>query len=248
MYLAGRKVKGRGFHSGYDKLLPDRLPDEELLKLVQRLRNGDATIIDDVILQYLPLTISIVGRYVASFPTKSDDLMGVAALTLTKAVQKFPLVAENDNLAAYITGMLHGKIGHFLQEEDHTIQVTTRGFERAKRRAKRTGASVSQCLPHTISYDSTDEAGSETLNSQQAKDVKNVKNVSTSDDQTSTEIAEILERACFTRFEMLVYERLVQGMKETDIARELKYCKQRINQVKKDVIEKLRPYYGDTFK
>lgn len=246
MYLAGRKVRGRGFISGYDKLLPERLPEDKMAALVKKLRTGDDEVVEDIIVHHLALTISLVGRYVSYFPNKSDDLMGVAALALTESVKRFAVVGVDDNIAGYITSTIHGTLARYLQEEDNTIQVTTRGFEKAVKKAKEQGGYVSKFLPQTTSLDTTVGNSDDGSNCKTVtQNERNTRSVSTSEDRTGVEIDEILAKCNFTRFEMLVYERLVQGMQESDIARDLNYSRQRINQIKKDVLRKLEPYYGD---
>lgn len=242
LYLARRKVVGRGFISGYAGKLPQRLPDDVMLLKIKQLRTGDDSVRDEIILQYMHLAIHIVTKYVTYFPQKYDDLMSVATVSLVTAVSRFHGIAKDDNLGAYIRTCLHGEIARFIQQEDHTIQITTRGFEKAVKKASDDKISVASCLPQTKSIESNSN------NSEVSKDnlLFLSPNLSTTDDNTDVEINEILLKCNFTRFEMLVYERLIQGMDGADIARELGYSKQRISQIKKDVFEKLTPYYGET--
>lgn len=237
MYLKGKKVKGRGFVSGYSKLLPVRKPAEEIVELVKRLKKGDDSVKEEIILQHLSLVIYIVTQYVASFPNDADDLMGVAALGLTEAVDKFPLKATDDNICPYITSVVHGRLANFTQQDNRVIQVSHTGFEHAVKKAKEESLPVEQCLPTVQSFQVT-------VDSVEFIPQNIQKYLLTHDDQTITEVNEILSRCCFTKFEMLVYEGLVQDKTPSEISRELGYSKQRISQIKRGVMFKLNNYFN----
>lgn len=243
MFLGRRKSKSIGFNSGYRKLLPPRLPPERIIELVEKLRNGSLDVFEELILQHLALAIHIVGRYVKHFPDKTDDLMSVAALTVTECVHSFANASHDNNLAGYITSNIHGKLSHFIKEEDRLIQVSWSGFSKAQKKAKKEGNAIDFYLPRTTSLDHTTRNDSEE-EYEGARDSVSIA-PSVNDDDTKLEIEEILSKCCLTRFEFLVYEKLTQGTKESKIARELGYCKQRINQIKKTLAAKLKPFFGE---
>ena len=237
MYLAGRKVIGVGFYSGYNKL-PKRLTDEELLDAVKKLKTGDPSAVEPLVLTHLGLTIQIVGRYVSYFPHKTDDLMGTATMSLVESVNKFSFVAKDDNITGYIVSCIHGSLARFVREQDHTIQISTRGFEKAVTKAKQENVQVSNFLAQTWNIDALTRGESE-----QRQEDNFIENISKYDDATSIEIEEIIVKCNFTRFEYLILQKLMQGVKETDIAKELNYSKQRISQVKKIIANKLTPHF-----
>ena len=227
MYLGKRKVVAKGFSSGYDHL-PEKLTASELTDFVKRLKEGDTSATEPIILGHLGLTIQIVGRYVSYFPLKSDDLMSVASLALTEAVHKFAGL-QHDNITGYIVGTIHGRISDYLKEEDHTVKISSHGRKQALAKAKEEDSEVVFTKSYNIEFITNDKI-------QGARHMSRI-SYSVSDE---LEYAEIIEKCNFTRFEFLVYERLMEGMKETDIAKELHYSKQRIWQIKKDLIKKIK--------
>lgn len=242
MHLGGRKVVGRGFSSGYEKLLPKRISEDEMLSLVKRLRSGDQTVIEELILQHLALTIHIVSRYVHYFPAKADDMMGTASLALAEAVRNFEVKSINDNITGYVVTFIHGRIAHFIEEGDSVIKISSYGFERACRKAKKAGLSVSQCLPQAVSLvpDTQSDTGAELYATML---VSNVKNVSTVDDHTQLEIDEIVSKCYFTRQEAIVLQGSMDGKLDTEIAKDISVHKSRIGQIRTVIVEKLKPFY-----
>lgn len=225
MYLGNRKVIGKSFRSGYDKV-PAKESDTELLRLVQRLRSGDKTVCERIILGHLGLSIQIVGRYVAYFPTRADDLMSVATLALTEAVNKFDVAAKNNNITGYIVGTIHGRISDYLKEHDHTVKISSHARKIAKERAKKNN--VEAVYTKSINFEDLEKS----------KQVRFLAKMSyTVNDEL--EYQEIIDKCCFTRFEYMVYTKMMEGMSEADIAKEMRVSKQRVWIVKKDLIKKI---------
>lgn len=232
LYLGNRRVTAKGFNSGYDKL-PKRLTSDELTVKVKQLLRGDTEAEEPIILGHLGLIIQIVGRYVSYFPMRADDLLSVATLTLVEAVHKFPEKSVDENITPHIVSQIHGKLSDYLKEEDRVVKVSSDGRKKAVLKAKKEGTSVESQLTRTHSIDYIlDNENSRTVNRFIAK-------VSYFD-KNDIEYQEIIDKCNFTRFEMLVYERIIEGDKDTDIARELHFSKQRINQVKQTMINKVK--------
>lgn len=245
MHLGGRKVVGRGFSSGYEKLLPKRISKDEMLSLVRRLRGGDQTVIEELILQHLALTIHVVSRYVHYFPTKADDMMGTAALALSEAVRNFESKSIDDNITGYVVTFIHGRIAHFIEEGDSVIKISSYGFEKACRKAKKAGLPVSQCLPQTVTL-VTDTQNDTAPELYATMLISNVKNVSTIDDHTQLEIDEIISKCWFTRQEAIVLQGAMDGKFDTEIAKDVGVHKSRIGQIREVIMKKLTPFYGET--
>jgi len=229
LYLANRKVIGKGFKSGFITA-PPRESDTELVKLVERLRSGDNSTIERIILGHLGLTIQIVGRYVSYFPNKSDDLMSVASVALTEAVGRFPKTARNNNITGYIVSTIHGRISDYLKEEDRTVKISSHERKRVKEKSDE-DHTVGFLYTNSIEFDYLEKSNSrlgDILRSNISYTVPD-----------NLEFQEIIDKCCFTRFEYLVYSKMMEGMTEAEISKEMRISKQRINIVKKDLIRKI---------
>ncbi len=80
------------------------LGDEEKLKLLKRVREGNSEAIEKMILGHIRLAFSIVSRYTDSFPYLVDDLKSAAMMGIIIAVNKIAKnsMAAHDNVTGYI--------------------------------------------------------------------------------------------------------------------------------------------------
>ena len=90
---------------------------------LKRLMSGDQSVVDDVILGYMPLAKKIAKYFSRNHPHKSSDLYSEALLGLCKAVNKIKEgVLTTENAKAYINNTIRGHVRHYLQQ-DHTVHI-----------------------------------------------------------------------------------------------------------------------------
>jgi len=229
MYLGHRKIKARGYDSGFKQQeIPKPLDQTQLQALVAKLRSGDKTVEEQIILAHLGLTIQIVGRYVNFFPRKSDDLIGVATVALVEAVNRFQYNATNDLITPYIVSCVHGQLSNYLKQ-DQTIRMTQHGFQKHKNN-----------MPIMFSISAINEDEDKHLHELIIRALR-----SFDYHESAIEVEEVIRKLNFTRFEALVYRKLCDNMSEAEIGRELGYSRSRIYLVRREIAAKLRPFFFD---
>lgn len=240
MYLGRRTVKARGYNSGFNqKDIDAPLDSVDLDHFVTELRAYNYQHADAIIRGHMGLALQIVGRYVNSVPSKAEDLVGIAMVAITDAVNNFPLKAVDNNITGYIVSNIHGYISNYIKE-DTIIHVTRYHQGQLAGEYNETGeinlpqlACIDQLL---MSTNTLDRANQQRLVS---------RCVTFEDTQGALELKEIIDKLNFTRFEMLVFEALMKGFNDTDIGKELGRSPARICQVKKEIREKLVEYYPE---
>jgi len=90
--------------------------------LVQRLRDGDDSVFDEIINLYIPLARRLAQRFVRRFPERRNDLRQVAMLGLVQAVNSAPGKLYNNNIGAWINTRVVGALRDYLAK-DHMIPV-----------------------------------------------------------------------------------------------------------------------------
>lgn len=93
-----------------------------LEQLVQRLRDGNNSVSEDIIIHFLGLTKSLSRHATAQHPHKADDIRSVAVYGLVRAVRFAPKKLYNNNIGPYITTAVRNTIREFLQK-DHMIRI-----------------------------------------------------------------------------------------------------------------------------
>ncbi len=238
MYLGNMKVRARGFTSGFmQKDIPAPLSAEHLESLVVQLGSGSEEVKNQIIMSHLGLTLQIIGRYVEHYPSKTDDLISVAMVSVAESVNKFDTVKKDNNITGYIVSCLHGHLANFIKE-DTTVRISWREIQKQVAEYKETGV-PNQQHTYSLDYCLQDEGGSRT-----SKEL--VLEAITSHDlhQIDSELQEIIDKVHFTRIEHLVYTGLMRGDDESEIAKHIGTSRQRINSVKMVIRAKLEPYYS----
>ncbi len=200
-----------------------------------QLGSGSEVVRNTIIMSHLGLTLQIIGRYVEHYASKTDDLIGVAMVSLTESVEKFDRVKHNNNITGYIVSNLHGHLANFITE-DKTVKVSRRECQKKVAEYKETGVpneTRTYSLEHCLQ---SDESGSKDL----------VVAAITCYDiyESDTELTEIINRVGFTRFQNLVYTGLMRGDDESEIAKRSGKSRQSVNKVKMEIRAKLEPFYS----
>lgn len=235
LYLGNRRIKGKGFTSGYGDTLPPRIPEAELPILVQKLVDGDRSAAEPIILGHLALTVQIVGRYVSYFHKKSEDLMGVAQLELTEATYRFIQKHKDLKITPYLIASIHGKLAEFIRQEDRLIRVTKHGMAEITKKSKAENTSVESNVGTFISLTLILD---DKMDMFYKDNIRYSKYLSYSDDHPF-ELQEIIDKCNLTRLENMVYTKLMRGDTEAEIARELKFSRETIRANKQKVVNKL---------
>lgn len=125
MYLSNRRVVGRGYEHFLGTLsLPLPLGEGELHRLVCRLKIGDSTVINVIVESHIRLMTQIVGRYFAitNHYDQVNDLVGVALLSLTKAVHRAQKNLKDTNITPYLVNAVHSGLAKFIAE-DYIVRI-----------------------------------------------------------------------------------------------------------------------------
>lgn len=83
-----------------DKQLPE-FKQEDVETLVSGYLSGEIER-NQVIESQLRLTLTIASMYASKYPNKSDELVSDALLSLVKAVNRYPKVAQTNNIGGYV--------------------------------------------------------------------------------------------------------------------------------------------------
>ncbi len=238
MFLGNMKVRSRGFTSGFSqKEIPKPLPPEELESLVIQLGSGSKEVKNKIIMAHLGLTLQIIGRYVAHYPSKTDDLIGVAMVSVAESVDKFDTIKKDNNITGFIVTSLHGHLSNFTKE-DKTVKISWRELQKQVAEYKETGVpneTRTYSLEHCLQSDNVSRSSRELVMEAITRyDIHEV----------DAELQEIIDKVHFTRFEYLVYTGLMNGEGEAEIAKRVGKSRQVVNVVKMAVRAKLEPYYS----
>lgn len=86
--------------------------DDKKLEVLQRVRAGDPTAINQMIMSHIRLVLLLVNRHLHNCPHYGYDLDSVAMLGVVNCVHKIAngAMANHDNITGYITKHIHGLI------------------------------------------------------------------------------------------------------------------------------------------
>lgn len=98
-----------------------KLKNEEMLKLIKRIKQGDELARDEFVVANLRLVLSVVQRFNGK-REKSDDMFQVGCVGLMKAIDNFD-VSLNVKFSTYAVPMIIGEIRRFLRD-NNSIRVS----------------------------------------------------------------------------------------------------------------------------
>lgn len=157
MYLIKGKVKGISIRNPFGRELPEPMEPEKLDLLVSRLRAGDASVCHTIIEHHLRLTLDICAKYARLIPSKVDDMVGHACLTLAKTVTtEIPLV--DNNITPYLVSRIHGALSDFVRRDSvvpHRKDSTIKPLDSLKghtptRRGQQDMIALSDLIEHCV--------------------------------------------------------------------------------------------------
>lgn len=96
--------------------LPEMISESDLDKLVDRLRSGDATVKESIILGHLRLAVSLARRMIYHHPDQSMQIMSDAMFGVVAAVERSQEKLRDNNITAYIASSIISKIRNGLEK------------------------------------------------------------------------------------------------------------------------------------
>lgn len=244
MFLGNKVAKGRGYASGFQtKDIPKPLEAEELESLVKQLGSNDQEIKNKIIMCHLGLALQIIGRYVAFYASKTEDLVGVAMVSLSESVNKFDSIKKDNNITGYIVTCLHGHLATYIQD-DKTVKISWRAIQKQVAEYKETGVR-NDIRTFSLEYksESTYEDGYVREFDRMHELVK--KALTTNDFyESDIELKEVIDKIGFNRYEHIVFTGLMSGDDEATIAKRVGKTRQSVNLTKLAIRAKLEPYYS----
>jgi len=107
----------------------DRLSDEELSELLDRLLAGDETAIPEIAKSFIPFAMAIARSYSYKYPHRRKDIQGAALHGLTEAVTRFQTKGYDKNISPYIARKVHSYIQDFIAR-DHAVRIPSSTYHR----------------------------------------------------------------------------------------------------------------------
>ncbi len=247
-----RKIKSLGHAKIYPKNLdkvPERLPDEEILELVIKLRelkynqrSKEFIIIrDKIIYSHMKLAVSIASRFGYKFKNKIDDLVGEAFLVLVRYVGVAAIRLNDNNITPYLKSALHGELGEYINE-DKTVHMPGRTV----RYFGEKGRYISlEKIPFKITLlNDTPNKGEDTDAYEYNNAMQNSYIIpETSDDKTESEVLEILDKVTPNLIEKRVIELRAQGYTYQEIGPKVGCSKSSISIMVQNIEERFNKEY-----
>jgi hypothetical protein len=213
--------------------LPERIHPDRLRELVPKLRKGDDSVKEEIILGHLKLGAIIAGSY-ARYVGRDDDLFGQAQLAITKAVNEASRgTLYDNNITPYITAHIHSHIQKFY-EEDKDVFVRGRTVRRwVERRLEK-----ARQLPSKIAVVKGDITASD------IEESVFVMVPEVMDDNVGIEIREILDKVTTTHIEKKIVELRSQGYTYEEISPKIGLGISRISQLLCQIEERFNKKWG----
>lgn len=126
MLFAHKTVRGVSINHplGKDDGIPQKVDDDRLTELVQRLRAGDESVHEEIIRGHIRLAINVASRYARFSPAKGEEIASEALYGVTYAVKKARAKLVDDNITAWIVSCCHRFAYRFLCRESMVPRIT----------------------------------------------------------------------------------------------------------------------------
>jgi len=214
----------------YDNL-PDPIPPQELDQLVERLRGGDTSVVEQIVEGHLRLACYMAARYSYGRRYKADDIFSTALYGMMRAINQAPIKLINNNITPYIVELMRSQIRWFL-EKDHLIPVQRKEFKRrVEEKIKNPYTSV--CLTMVVRGCYIDDDGEYT-----PEDVHmNIDNADYDNDK-ETDYTEFFEHLNLNEKQMEVLKYRLEGYSFEEIGTSMGFSKQYVNIIMNQIKEK----------
>lgn len=122
MFLLGKKARPISIRYPFGKNAPPSITDERLKELLIKLKDGDKSVINEIVDGHMKLAVFVAGCYAALEPKKSKDLVSEAVLALVQACHNVHKM-NNDNFGRFVTFKIHEACGRYISQ-DRLIPLT----------------------------------------------------------------------------------------------------------------------------
>ena len=124
---------------------PERVSEEQLAVLVPRLRAGDTSAHEEIILGHVHLAISIAGRYARSSPHNVDDLISESIYGIIYAVKTAAEKLVDDSITPWIISCCHRFIIRYLSR-DSVVRIPYQTLWARYKRGLRTNVATTRSI------------------------------------------------------------------------------------------------------
>ncbi len=135
MFLLGKKARPCSIRYPFGKSPSPRITDERLDELVGKLKAGDRSVIDEIVLGHLKLVVFIAGCYASLEPKKSKDLVQEAAFAVVQACHEIHKM-NTDCFSQFVSYRIHEACGRFVHR-DRLIPLSTHARYEAGQKDKK---------------------------------------------------------------------------------------------------------------
>ena len=201
-----------------EQSLPPPLEDDVRESLVAQLSDASTKVeaVEKLILSNLRLAVAITAEYVIDAHSVQDELLGVALLKLTEAVNRYGEKKRESSLTGYIVSYMRGGIINFLTSRSlvrmpHRTVQDRRTKGKTVNLPKVVGAIVDHGVPHHFQLDTI----------------------------------EMLKACLTTRNERLVTFFRLQGCNDPEIGVKIGRSYQRVHQIRTTIKQKIKEYVDE---
>lgn len=117
----GCKMANKVYISGVNTATLPKLKNDEIMCLLEKVKQGDSFARDKFVVANLRLVLSVVQRF-ANNSTKADDMFQVGCVGLLKAIDNFD-ASLNVKFSTYAVPMIIGEIRRFLRD-NNSVRVS----------------------------------------------------------------------------------------------------------------------------
>lgn len=134
MFLMGKRLHAHSITAPLGKTeLPPPITEERCRELTVRLKIGDKSVCEEMILGHIRLGVYIAGLYTRFAPKKKRDLVSEAMLAIVEWTDKAPLSLKSDDYTRYIAFKIHRACGNFVYVDRLiNIPISTRCLNKLK--------------------------------------------------------------------------------------------------------------------
>lgn len=222
--------------------LPAQIPEEELAKLVQQLKENRSllSVKNKIIEGHLRLGISIAARFASKSKFRVDDLVGEMLLCIVESVPRFCGGRGYDNnITPYLVSCIHSRLSTFI-EEDRTIHMPGRTV----RHYTATGSNKLDKMPLQIYLA---QGGTISTSMDEYEGPENFKSPyilpETIDDHSGMEVLEILDKVTNNFIEKRVIKLRAEGLSYKEISPLVGYSQASISIMVQSIEERFNKMY-----
>lgn len=136
-------MPGLSFRNPLGTELPLELDPAYLIRLVQRLRGGDDTVVEIIAAGHYRLAFHIVGQFAVTNKHIADDILGEAFLKLIELIRKARDKLKDDGITLWLGSHLRRHLFTYVREQGGVITISAR---RCKKKPNVLATSYEDCV------------------------------------------------------------------------------------------------------